>query len=58
VRIPAALNGLFGLKPTRGGIPNPHAPNDRFGMSAPGNTVFKELGITAEAVVAAAKKAA
>ncbi|MBL9114269.1 MAG: transketolase [Verrucomicrobiaceae bacterium] len=28
---------------------------DRFGMSAPGNTVFKELGITAEAVVAAAK---
>ena len=28
---------------------------DRFGMSAPGNTVFKELGITAEAVVAAAQ---
>ena len=28
---------------------------DRFGMSAPGNTVFKELGITTEAVVAAAK---
>jgi transketolase len=28
---------------------------DRFGMSAPGNTVFKELGITKEAVVAAAK---
>jgi transketolase len=28
---------------------------DRFGMSAPGNTVFKELGITAEAVVVAAK---
>ena len=28
---------------------------DRFGISAPGNTVFKELGITAEAVVAAAK---
>ncbi len=28
---------------------------DRFGMSAPGNTVFKELGITADAVVAAAK---
>jgi transketolase len=27
---------------------------DRFGMSAPGNTVFKELGITAEAVVEAA----
>ncbi|TLD68904.1 transketolase [Phragmitibacter flavus] len=28
---------------------------DRFGISAPGNTVFKELGITAESVVAAAK---
>ncbi|WP_404422591.1 transketolase [Nibricoccus sp. IMCC34717] len=28
---------------------------DRFGISAPGNTVFKELGITVEAVVAAAK---
>ena len=28
---------------------------DRFGISAPGNTVFKELGITKESVVAAAK---
>ncbi|MFD0892431.1 transketolase [Luteolibacter ambystomatis] len=28
---------------------------DRFGISAPGNTVFKELGITTESVVAAAK---
>ncbi len=28
---------------------------DRFGISAPGNTVFKELGITKEAVLAAAK---
>ena len=28
---------------------------DRFGLSAPGGTVMKELGITAEAVVAAAK---
>jgi transketolase len=28
---------------------------DRFGISAPGNTVMKELGITTEAVVAAAK---
>ena len=28
---------------------------DRFGLSAPGNTVMKELGMTAEAVVAAAK---
>jgi transketolase len=29
---------------------------DRFGMSAPGGTVMKELGMTAENVVAAAKK--
>src|SRR5690606_32292108 len=28
---------------------------DRFGLSAPGNTVMKELGITADAVVAAAR---
>jgi transketolase len=28
---------------------------DRFGISAPGNTVFKELGITKESVVAAAQ---
>ena len=28
---------------------------DRFGISAPGGTVFKELGITADAVVAAAQ---
>ena len=28
---------------------------DRFGISAPGGTVMKELGITAEAVVAAAQ---
>ncbi len=28
---------------------------DRFGMSAPGDTVFKELGITKESVIAAAK---
>ncbi|MGC4014963.1 MAG: transketolase [Luteolibacter sp.] len=28
---------------------------DRFGISAPGNTVFKELGITTASVVAAAK---
>ena len=27
---------------------------DRFGISAPGNTVFKELGMTKDAVVAAA----
>lgn len=28
---------------------------DRFGMSAPGGTIFKELGITTEAVIAAAQ---
>jgi transketolase len=28
---------------------------DRFGSSAPGPTIYKELGITAEAVAAAAK---
>ena len=28
---------------------------DRFGLSAPGGTVFKELGITTEAVIAAAR---
>ena len=28
---------------------------DRFGLSAPGGTVMKELGITADAVVAAVK---
>jgi transketolase len=28
---------------------------DRFGLSAPGNIAMKELGITTEAVVAAAK---
>jgi transketolase len=28
---------------------------DRFGLSAPGNVVMKELGITAESVVAAAQ---
>lgn len=31
---------------------------DRFGMSAPGGTVMKELGMTADAVVAAAKSLA
>jgi transketolase len=28
---------------------------DRFGLSAPAPTIFKELGITADAVVAAAQ---
>jgi transketolase len=29
---------------------------DRFGLSAPGNEVMKELGITADAVVQAAER--
>ena len=29
---------------------------DRFGLSAPGNQVLKELGITADAIVDAAKR--
>jgi transketolase len=28
---------------------------DRFGMSAPGNTIMKELGMTKDDVIAAAK---
>jgi transketolase len=28
---------------------------DRFGISAPGNTVMKELGMTKDTVIAAAK---
>jgi transketolase len=28
---------------------------DRFGISAPGNTVMKELGMTKESVIAAAR---
>jgi transketolase len=28
---------------------------DRFGMSAPGGTIMKELGMTADSVVAAAR---
>ncbi len=52
VAIEAGVTGLWhkyvGLEGRVVGI-------DRFGLSAPGGTVMKELGITAEAVVAAAK---
>ena len=52
VAIEAGVTGLWyqfvGLDGTVIGI-------DRFGISAPGGTVMKELGITAEAVVAAAQ---
>jgi len=52
VSIEAGITGLWsqfvGLDGKMIGI-------DRFGISAPGATVFKELGITAEAVVAAAQ---
>lgn len=36
VRIPASLCGLVGFKPSRGVIPNPHAPVDFLGMTAIG----------------------
>ncbi|HRE84509.1 MAG TPA: transketolase [Opitutaceae bacterium] len=53
VSIEAGVTGLWaqfvGLDGVSIGI-------DRFGMSAPGNTVFKELGITTDAVVAAAQR--
>ena len=52
VAVEAGVTGLWyqyvGLDGTVIGI-------DRFGMSAPGATVFKELGITTDAVVAAAR---
>ncbi|BCU75805.1 transketolase [Luteolibacter sp. LG18] len=52
VAIEAGVSGLWwkyvGLEGKVVGI-------DRFGISAPGNTVFKELGITTASVVAAAK---
>ncbi len=52
VAIEAGVTGLWskyvGLEGKVVGI-------DRFGLSAPGNVAMKELGITAEAVVAAAK---
>ncbi|MCB9530259.1 MAG: amidase [Myxococcales bacterium] len=36
VRIPAALNGLFGFKPSRGAIPNPYEASDRLKMTTIG----------------------
>src|SRR6478735_12068960 len=52
IAIEAGVSGLWwkyvGLDGTVLGI-------DRFGMSAPGNTVMKELGMTKEHVIAAAK---
>ena len=52
VAIEAGVTGLWhkytGLEGKVVGI-------DRFGLSAPGNIAMKELGITAESVVAAAK---
>jgi transketolase len=52
VSVEAGVTGLWsqlvGLDGVRVGI-------DRFGLSAPGGTAFKELGVTVEAVVAAAR---
>ncbi len=36
VRIPAALNGLLGLKTTRGLVPLAHADRDRYGLTSVG----------------------
>jgi amidase len=36
IRIPSALNGLVGLKTTRGLVPNPHATFERIGISVIG----------------------
>ncbi len=47
--------GVTGLWSKYVGLDGKVVGIDRFGISAPGPTVFKELGITAEAVVAAAQ---
>jgi len=47
--------GVTGLWSQYVGLDGKMIGIDRFGISAPGATVFKELGITAEAVIAAAQ---
>lgn len=47
--------GVTGLWAKYVGLDGKSVGIDRFGLSAPGPQVFKELGITAEAVVAAAR---
>ncbi len=47
--------GVTGLWAKYAGLDGKVVGIDRFGLSAPGGTAMKELGITAEAVVAAAK---
>ena len=47
--------GVTGLWHQYTGLDGKVVGIDRFGMSAPGATVFKELGLTADAVVAAAR---
>ena len=47
--------GVSGLWSKYVGLDGKIVGIDRFGLSAPGNIAMKELGITAEAVIAAAK---
>jgi transketolase len=53
VSIEAGVTGLWGQFV---GLEGKAIGIDRFGLSAPGNTAMKELGITADAVVAAARE--